>query len=92
MTARRHSTKLAKKRSGKRSDTNCGNYPSGSITTVLDALDSDLSTLSLPRRFRSCLGPLKDGPNPSSVVELPRFGGQVIACAFSSEAPGSSRS
>lgn len=67
MTARRNSTKRAKKPSGKLSDTTCGDFPSGSITTVLDAPDSDRP---LPRQFRSCLGPLKDGPNPPSAKGL----------------------
>ena len=48
----------------------CGNFPSGSITTVLDAPDRDLETSPLPRMFRSCLDPLKQDPKPPSVKGL----------------------
>jgi hypothetical protein len=57
------------KQSGKPPD-KCGNFPSGSITTVLDAPNRDLETSPLPRMFRSCLDPLKQDPKPPSVKGL----------------------
>jgi hypothetical protein len=48
----------------------CGNFPSGSITAVLDAPGSDVTTSPLPRMFRSCLDPLKKDPKPPSVKGL----------------------
>jgi hypothetical protein len=48
----------------------CGDFPSGSITAVLDAPGSDVATAPLPRMFRSCLDPLKKDPKPPSVKGL----------------------
>ena len=48
----------------------CDDFPSGSITTVLDAPGRDLSKSPLPRQFRSCLDSLKAAPNPPSVKGL----------------------
>ena len=71
MTTRGDGTRQTKQ-SGKPPD-KCGNFPSGSITTVLDAPDRDLETSPLPRMFRSCLDPLKQDPKPPSVKGLKKI-------------------